>query len=61
MGMVDNDSPQPVLFCTCICLPTNTVSSPEGLWSGVMILHCDITDGMKGFHSILTMNFIQDC
>ena len=26
----------------------------------VMILHCDVTNGMKGLHSILTMNFIQD-
>ena len=26
----------------------------------VITLYCDITNGMKRLHSILTMNFIQD-
>ena len=26
----------------------------------VMILHCDITNGIKGLHPILTTNFTQD-
>ena len=42
--MVDNSNPR---FCFAHLCEGN-------------ILHCDITNGMKGLHSILTMKFVQD-